>query len=258
MSLHEYILVCKKELEARDKNLCLYLKMGVKEGSPPALRRESRRTWRGEGQRQGEPRECSGKIKTFLGLVSNLQQLSTHQRKTAYGKGTVRGCLLKRITALKGSEAKQRYEFRCSCRVMRRVDLGGNNTMEGAQALENTLCTYLSTHLSSRLSIAFIFWYWGKMLGNTLAVSVLGVPKASIIPLAGSKQALFGAKCECFSLLLLPKYSTDTTDFKNIILSNLFSKTLNTWFQRYRRRSCNNSGFIFLLKSSSFLYITQT
>lgn len=37
--LHGYILVCNKELEARDKkNLCLYLKMGVKEGSPPAER----------------------------------------------------------------------------------------------------------------------------------------------------------------------------------------------------------------------------
>lgn len=75
-----------------------------------------------KGEREGEQRECSGKNKNLLGLVSNLQPLSTHQRKTAYGKGTVRGCLLKRITALKGSEAKQRYEFRCSCRVMRRVD----------------------------------------------------------------------------------------------------------------------------------------
>lgn len=120
------------------------------------------------------------------------------------------------------------------------------------------LLIYSSIQPSICLSIAFIFLYWGKMLGNTLVVSVLGVPKASIIPLAGSKQAQFGAKCECSSLLLLPKYSTDTTDFANIILSNLFSNTLNTWFQRHRQRTCNNSGFIFLLKSLPLLYITQT
>lgn len=33
--------------------------------------------------------------------------------------------MLKQITALKGSEAKQQYKFRWSCRVMKRVDLGG-------------------------------------------------------------------------------------------------------------------------------------
>ena len=31
------------------------------------------------------------------------------------------------------------------------------------------------------------------MLGNTLAVSLPGIPEASIIPLAGSKQALLDA-----------------------------------------------------------------
>lgn len=45
--------------------------------------------------------------KKLLGLVSNLTLLSSHQRLTAYGKATVEGCLLKRITALKGSEAVQ-------------------------------------------------------------------------------------------------------------------------------------------------------
>lgn len=114
---------------------------------------------RGRGWKRARAKRTRRKNKNLLGLVSNLQQLSSHQRKTAYGEGTVRGCLLKRITALKGSEAKQQYEFRCSCRVMRRVDLGGNYTMEGAQAVENALCAYLSTrpsiHPSIFQSIAF-------------------------------------------------------------------------------------------------------
>lgn len=77
------------------------------------------------GWNRGKPKRTQQKNKTLLGLVSNLQLLSSHQRKTAYSKGTVRSCLLKRITALKGSEEKQQCEFRCSCRVMRRVDLLG-------------------------------------------------------------------------------------------------------------------------------------
>ena len=107
-----------------------------------------------EGNREARVKRRAGrtqrKNKNLLGLVSNLQPLSTHQRKTAYGKGTVRGCLLKRITALKGSEAKQQYGFRCSHGVMRRVDFGGYDTTEDAQALKNTplhLFIYSSIHL---------------------------------------------------------------------------------------------------------------
>lgn len=192
--LHDYICICNIELKTRDKTCVSILKWDYRRIPLPPCG-ESRGKQRGESQRRGAPRECSRKIKTFLGLVSNLQQLSSHQRKTAYGKGTVRGCLLKRITALKGSEAKQRYEFRCSCRVRRRVDLGGgDNTIEGAQALENTPGTYLSTHQSIHPSIAFIFLCLGKMRWSTLAVPLREVPKACIIPLAGSKQALFNTK----------------------------------------------------------------
>lgn len=97
------------------------------------------------------------KNKNLLGLVSNLQQLSSHQRKTAYGEGRVRGCLLKRITALKGSEAKQRYEFRCS----RGVPGRGDNTIESAQTLKKCtmhLFIYSSTHHSIHPSI-YCFYF---------------------------------------------------------------------------------------------------
>lgn len=128
-----------------------------------------------EGERDGEQRErAQRKNKNLLGLVSNLQQLSTHQRKTAYGKGTVRGCLLKRITALKGSEAKQQYEFRCSCRVMRRVDL---REIIPRRVLKHWkihsapiyLLIHPSTHLPICLSIAFYFLCWGKNAGEHIS-----------------------------------------------------------------------------------------
>lgn len=135
----------------------LYLKLGLKEDSPPTLWRVRRETKRRESKTRSADRMWQ-KNKNLLGLVSNLQQLSSHQRKTAYGEGTVRGCLLKRITALKGSEAKQRYEFRCS----RGVPGRGDNTIESAQTLKKYtvhLFIYSSTHHSIHPSIYCFYFF---------------------------------------------------------------------------------------------------
>lgn len=111
------------------------------------------------------------KKKTLLGLVSNLQQLSNHQRKTAYSEGTVRGCLPKRITALKGSEAKQQHhEFRCSCRVGTRR--GGVDTVH--QETHYAPVYYSSTLSIHHLLILFVceWGVGGGVLGCTLMVSL--------------------------------------------------------------------------------------
>lgn len=65
----------------------------------------------------------------------------------------------------------------------------GYDTMDDVKALKNTLL-HQFIYSSIHLFIAFYILYGGKMLGNTLVVLLLSMPKASIIPLAGYKQAL--------------------------------------------------------------------
>lgn len=116
---------------------------------PPPPPAPAQRDTETHGSNTGRAERMQQKNKNLLGLVSNLQPLSSHQRKTAHGERTVRACWLERITALKGSEAKQHYEF--SCRVM-----GG------------ALDLFISSSIC--LSIAFIGQYWSNQLGNTLVM----------------------------------------------------------------------------------------
>lgn len=139
------------------------------------------------GWNRGKAKRAQQKNKTLLGLVSNLHLLSSHQKKTAYSKGTVRSCLLRRITALKGSEEKQQCEFRCSCRVMRRVDLWGVIQWRMLKTKKTKHClTYVSTNPTVYQLTKWIHFYLFLCRGKC-CVAHTGSLSCSILLLPGSK-----------------------------------------------------------------------